>query len=200
MNPNAESYNRICDQWHVYRMQKRVNRCVAEFAALLKPASQILDVGCGTGYPIAAYLSGLGHKVTGIDISERMIECAKSQNLPNAEFWQEDLLSYQTEKRFDAVIAFDSLWHIPLEQQPMIYGIIGQLLQPGGYLLFTHGKTNSEVNGEMFGQIFHYSSLDASAVRTLLYNNGLSVLDFIENYAEETTGDRELLVVARKAE
>ena len=131
MNPNAESYNRICDHWRDYRNGKPVDSCVAEFAKRLKPGAKVLDIGCGTGYPIAAHLSGIGCCVTGIDISERMIDCALGLNLPGAEFFVADLLQFRTDKRFDGVIAFDSIWHIPMEQQSQIYSLIGELIQTG---------------------------------------------------------------------
>lgn len=199
MDPNARSYNLICGQWHTYRTTKPVNRCIAEFAAMIEPGSAVLDVGCGTGYPTASYLSERGYRVTGIDISDEMIRLARDATIPNTEFLVCDLLEYRPSKTFDAVIAFDSLWHIPLERQERIYGIIGDLVRRGGYFLFTHGKRHGSVSGQMFGQTFTYSALDAIAVHDLLNQNGFEVLSSIEDYAEETTGDRELLIIARKA-
>lgn len=198
MNPNAESYNRICDHWRDYRNGKPVDSCVAEFAKRLKPGAKVLDIGCGTGYPIAAHLSGIGCCVTGIDISERMIDCALGLNLPGAEFFVADLLQFRTDKRFDGVIAFDSIWHIPMEQQSQIYSLIGELIQTGGYFLFTHGKRASSVTGAMFGQPFWYSSLDKEVVFQLLEENGFTVLSAQVDYFDDNTGDRELLVVAQK--
>ena len=198
MDTVRDSYNQVCDRWAEYRAKMPVNRCIVDFCACLKPDAKILDVGCGTGYPIAAYLSGCGFHVTGIDISEKMIEKAKAQNLPNTAFAVCDFLDFRADEPYDAIIAFDSIWHIAHEKQADIYSMAASLLKAGGYFLFTHGKQNDEITGEMFGSSFYYSALDVKDVHRLLRENGFSVISSIENYKEETTGDRELLIIAKK--
>ena len=42
----------------------------------LQPNAHILDVGCGSGYPIAAYLIEQGFQVTGIDGSIELLNIA----------------------------------------------------------------------------------------------------------------------------
>lgn len=198
MNPNTNSYNCICDQWRDYRRNNPLNRCVSDFANLLTSGAQVLDIGCGTGYPIAASLAERGHEVTGIDLSEKMIDYACALTLPRASFFVADIMEFKTDEMFDAVIAFDSLWHIPLDQQERVYEIIGNLVRRGGYFLFTHGKNHGTVTGEMFGHPFVYNALSKEEVMCLLYKNGFAVLSSFEDYIEETTGDRELLIVAQK--
>ena len=62
--------------------------------------------------------------------------------------------------------------------------------------MFTHGKREGETSGEMFGEKFFYCAHDMSALR----RNGMEIVALTEDYREETTGHRELLVVARKSE
>lgn len=198
VNINKESYDKICDRWHEYRSRSAINRCVAEFCAYLKPHAHVLDIGCGTGYPVAAYLAEQGFSVTGIDISEKMIEKAKALRLPRADFMVKDVLAFKPAEKYDGVIAFDSLWHVPMENQAELYGLIASFMKVGGYFLFTHGKTKGSVSGEMYGEMFYYSALNREDVHKLLNNNGFRLLSSVENYAEETTGDRELLIAAEK--
>lgn len=41
----------------------------------------VLDVGCGTGEPIAKFLIEAGYKLTGVDASEQMIaRCKKNSH------------------------------------------------------------------------------------------------------------------------
>jgi len=197
---NKESYNKICDQWTNYRSQMEINRCIVEFSRDIEPYGYVLDVGCGTGYPIASYLDEKGFNVTGIDISENMIEKAKSLNLTNSQFYVCDILDYETEELYDAIIAFDSLFHLDLESQKVIYKKLSDLLIEDGYLLFTHGLNYGEIEGEMFGERFHYSSLDASQVYELLQENGFMIISWAEHYHESSTGERDLLVMAQKVE
>lgn len=198
MNKNRESYNKICDSWSEYRGKSRINTCIVEFAKNLEPGAKVLDVGCGSGYPIAAYLSEQGFFVTGIDISEKMIEKAQSLKVKNAEFLLEDVLTFRAAEKYDGVIAFDAIWHIPQEQQRDIYVVVADLLNDGGYFLFTHGKTEGSVSGKMFGEEFYYSALDVEEVHRLLGEHGFEIQSSMEDYKEETTGSRDLLIVARK--
>ena len=55
------------------------------FLALLPQHSNILDLGCGSGKPIAQYLIESGHNITGVDASDSMLEMAK-QNFPAQAF------------------------------------------------------------------------------------------------------------------
>lgn len=61
---NAAAYDAICDSWAETRNKSPINRCVVQFAALLEKGCHVLDIGCGTGFPIDAYLSGQGFSVT----------------------------------------------------------------------------------------------------------------------------------------
>jgi len=46
---------------------------------------KLLEVGCGTGH-WSQFFSEFGFEVTGVDISERMINVAKSKGIPNTSF------------------------------------------------------------------------------------------------------------------
>ena len=198
INTKINPYDEICPQWDEYRKKTSVNKCIADFSRRLKPNSSILDVGCGTGYPIDFFLSERGFRITGIDSSAKMIEKAASLKLKNTEYHVAELFGFRTEEKFDAIIAFDCLWHICHDNQKYIYGTIASLIKKGGYFIFTHGKKDGEIYGEMMGQTFYYSALDAEEVKKILRSEGFEIISFTENYKERTTGDRELLVEARK--
>jgi SAM-dependent methyltransferase len=53
--------------------------------ALLGPVAgrDVLDAGCGSG-PLAAQLTAAGARVTGFDVSPRMVELARARGLPGA--------------------------------------------------------------------------------------------------------------------
>ena len=70
--------------------------------------NSILDLGCGTGKH-DFLLSEKGYQITGIDISNEMIEIAESTNKPNIEFVLGDVRNIDLNKKFDAVI---SLFHV----------------------------------------------------------------------------------------
>lgn len=197
MEINKEAYNKIADRWYEYRQKAALNKCIVEFSRKIKPAGKILDIGCGTGYPIANYFSEQGFAVTGIDISENMLKAAVSQRLPHAKFYLCDFFAFKPTEKYDGIVAFDSLFHFPKEKQTEIYQILSDWLNIGGYLLFTHGKQESEIRSYMFGELFYYSALNTQDVHQLLADSGFVIELSAEDYTEENS-DRELLIIAKK--
>ncbi len=195
---NRDSYNKIADEWDEYRSKSPMNQVIKDFVLLLKTKGKVLDIGCGTGYPISSYLSHQGFVVTGFDISENMIAKAIALQLPKAEFIVSDFFDFKTKEKFDGVIAFDSLFHLPKERQTEVYGIISSWMNIGGYLLFTHGKNEGEVYGNMYDESFYYSALDLDYIKELLVISGFEIVSCLEDYYEETTGSRDLIITAKK--
>lgn len=171
------------------------------YCGLFPPAeTELFHTGRRLRYRLSdrLFLSERGFRITGIDSSAKMIEKAASLKLKNTEYHVAELFGFRTEEKFDAIIAFDCLWHICHDNQKYIYGTIASLIKKGGYFIFTHGKKDGEIYGEMMGQTFYYSALDAEEVKKILISEGFEIISFTENYKERTTGDRELLVEARK--
>ena len=194
----ASAYDAVCEEWNAFRKNCVINNCIAQFESLLDRGCRVLDIGCGTGFPVAKYFSERGFRVTGMDVSEKMIEKANAQRLENAEFFVCDFMKFDASCKYGAAIAFDSLWHIPFVAQEKIYQKVSKLLECGGYFLFTHGRRESEMWGEMFGEKFYYSALGGEKLLKTLKAYGFKIIRYEEDYKEKTTGSRELLVVVRK--
>jgi len=199
MNINRVSYNKIIDKWADSRNKSFPNKFIIDFSLKLKPNGKILDIGCGTGFPIAKYFSDNGFSIIGIDISENMIKKAIEQNIKNAAFYLCDFFEYKPFEKYDGIIAYDSFFHFPKEKQKEIYKIISDWIHIGGYLLFTHGNEDSEINGNMFEETFYYSSLNTNEVHKLLLENGFEIETSIEKYKEKNV-DIDLLIMAKKIE
>ena len=67
-------------------------------------ARSILDLGCGTGLH-DVLLASRGHKVTGLDLSESMINIANSRKLKNLDFVVGDMSDFSLGKRYNACIS-----------------------------------------------------------------------------------------------
>lgn len=76
--------------------------------------SEILDVGCGEGYTLAALRAGgITCPMAGIDFSAEAVELAR-QRVPDATFTVEDaLVVAETGRKFDLVLMTEVLEHIP---------------------------------------------------------------------------------------
>jgi SAM-dependent methyltransferase len=68
-------YQRKASDWIESRARSRLfeQAWLDRFHALIPPAGSVLDLGCGSAEPMAGYLIGLDHPVTGVDSSPAMI-------------------------------------------------------------------------------------------------------------------------------
>jgi len=194
---NKDSYNKIARQWAESRDTSFVSRLVKEFAGKVKPNGKILDIGCGNGYPLASYLAENDFTVTGIDISEKMLEIALSRNIKNAKFLISDFFDFRIADKFDGILAWDSFFHFPKDKQGTIYPRVAELLNPGGYLLFTHGNEEGEINDEMMGEQFYYSYLSKERVLQLLKESGFEIQSVYEDF-KERDASKALIILAKK--
>lgn len=108
-------------------------RVAERMMAMLKPRSQVLDIGCGTGED-ALWFAGQGHVAHGIDASPTMVAAASAKAARTgsaATFECRSLESLRTEShRFDAVLSnFGALNCVPLAEWT---GVVSDLLAPGG--------------------------------------------------------------------
>lgn len=194
---NQASYNKIARQWAAVRKTMPVSNLVIDFAQRVRPNGHILDIGCGSGLPLAKYLSDQGFHLTGIDISGEMIKIAKTNSLERAAFFVSDFLDFVSVEKFDGILAWDSLWHITKNLQKNIYHKISDLLLPGGLFLFTSGNIEDEHIDTMMGERFYYSALSEPDLVNCLHQNRLKIEYSLKNFIEQNS-HRMYAALARK--
>ena len=141
------------------------------FLALLPEHAEILDLGCGSGKPIAHYLIENGHLLTGVDSSDVMIELAQ-QNFPKTRFpdhrWiQADMRTVKFDRSFQGILAWDSFFHLTQDDQHRMFHQFAQFSQQGTALMFTSGPANGEAVGNLFGDALYHASLSPVEYREL---------------------------------
>ncbi|WP_347489734.1 class I SAM-dependent methyltransferase [Desulfoscipio sp. XC116] len=115
--------------------RKTWTKLILEYAPS-KDCLDILDIGTGPGFfPII--LSQVGHKVTGIDLTENMIECAR-QNLEKegiaAKLWTMDCQALEfPDNCFDLLLCRNLTW--TLDDPQKAYKEWFRVLRSGGRLL-----------------------------------------------------------------
>jgi SAM-dependent methyltransferase len=138
----------------------------------------VLDLGCGSGVPVARFLADAGYRVTGVDISGVQIRRAR-ERVPRAEFIQVDATSASfDDASFDAVVSLYALTHIPLSEQPPLLRRIAGWLRPGGWFVATTGHrawTGVEQNWLGGGALMWWSHADAATNRAWLTRAGPTV-------------------------
>ncbi|KAH7345799.1 S-adenosyl-L-methionine-dependent methyltransferase, partial [Pyrenochaeta sp. MPI-SDFR-AT-0127] len=166
--------------------------------------SNVLDVGCGPGGP-AAYLAQQGYRITGIDISQRMVEyCTK--NIPGS-FLKVSMTEYAPVERFDAVISILSLLQLPYHSIYSMIFKIASWLHPGGiFILGTidpheyrggeamRGVTSDYVEG--YTAPFMDTTVTVTLITTkglleIIQQTGLVIVSMEKHSFMPTTGDKE---------
>jgi SAM-dependent methyltransferase len=138
----------------------------------------VLDLGCGSGLPVARDLSVAGYRVTGVDISDVQIRRAR-ELVPNAEFIRADVTDVDFgAASFDVIVSFFALIHLPLDDQPLLLQRIASWLKPGGLFIATTGYwawTGVEENWLGGGSPMWWSHADADTYRSWITQAGLAI-------------------------
>ena len=181
------SYDYIANQWHSnFRGQNYVNKVLGYVDKILEnlpSGTKVLDLGCGTGNPIARYIVQQGYRVVGVDQSKEMLKIAK-KIVPEAELIHSDMLEIQFDDKFAAAIAWDSIFHVERKYHSVVYRKLAGSLKPGGKLLLSLGGSDAEdsddsddegFTSEMFGHKFFYSGYEPKVARKLLEAEGFKI-------------------------
>jgi len=148
------------------------------FLSLIPEHAQILDLGCGSGKPIAAYLIEQGHSVVGVDSSDVMIEMAK-QNFPEQHWIQADMRQIELEQKFQGILAWDSFFHLTQHDQRKMFAQFSRFAEQGTVLMFTSGPSHGEALGDLFGDVLYHASLSQQEYRQLLKDHGFEVVKMV---------------------
>lgn len=145
----------------------------------LSPGDLLLDLGCGSGYPIADFFLKNNIRVTGVDaVPEMLMIASEAYPQAGAEWLEADMRSLSLNRKFNAIIAWNSFFHLTMDEQRTMFPIFRAHLVKGGRLLFTSGPEAGEAIGDMDGNALFHASLAPEEYRSLLAKNSLKELSF----------------------
>jgi SAM-dependent methyltransferase len=151
---------------------------LSELAGRLPARASVLDIGCGCGVPVSRDLARRSYRVVGVDLSDVQIQRAR-RLVPQAQFVRADVTQVQfADDTFDAVLAFYSVIHLPLDRQPPLFADIRRWLRPGGWFVATLGWrewTGSEPQWLGGDATMWWSHADVATYRRWLTDVGLVV-------------------------
>ena len=187
----AEMSNASCDVIGLYTehgadFDRQRGRSLAEkpwldrFMSLLPKGASILDIGCGSGEPIAGYFIASGYEVTGIDASLPLVELCRKR-FPGNLWAVADMRKLALGRRFDGLIAWHSFFHLTVEDQRRMFGIFHQHANDGAALMFTAGPDHGEAIGTFQGRPLYHASLARDEYESLLAAHGFRLLDHVVN-------------------
>lgn len=174
------NYDLISQQWIEIRKELPTPDKVLfnEFIHCLPLNSRILDLGCGTGIPIDQLMLKHGYQVLGVDCSENLLESARSL-LPEAQFIQAELETYDIDSAYQGIILWDCLFHIPREHHEPILSKIYRALETGGAAIISSGGSDQNIpafTGTMFDVEFYYDAYPVDDLVNLCKKIGFSIL------------------------
>jgi len=112
------------------------------FCKSIKPNDTILDLACGPANISCNIINQLPNvQITGIDLSEKMIEVAK-QKIPSGNFFVNDIIHFKSDKPFDAIILGFALPYLnKIEIEELFKNINHNIVHNGKlYLSFMAGS------------------------------------------------------------
>ena len=155
---------------------------IDRFTSLPPADATILDIGCGSGRPIAVELVRRGCAVTGVDGSATMLSLFR-RNLPRCPAYLSDMRALSMGSRFAGLLAWDSFFNLsPSDQGPMFARFAAHAC-PGAALMFTSGNEEGSAIGELEGERLYHGSLAANEYRALLREHGFTVVAHVANDA-----------------
>ncbi len=158
----------------------------------LPKKSHILDIGCGSGFPIASYLIEQDYEVTGIDGSQELLNIAKTK-CPKMSGLYGDVRTIELNETFDAIVEWWCLFHIPKPDHEKMINRFSKWLKPGGILEFTSGDSEYEATfSDMLNQELHYYSLAPITYEQHLKKYGFEIL------LKESDQETHLVWIAKK--
>lgn len=186
--PAAEIYQREADYmpWGVLleEILDYVNKNVPK-------NGRVVDILCGTGYLLGKlYELRPDLNLTGVDLEHEYIGYANKQ-YSSVNFEVADVLEWNTDDEFDAVLCTGGLHHLPYEKQENLIEKIGYLLDDKGFAIVADpyidsysNETERKVAAAKLGYeylvatIKNGASEDVIKATASLINNDISLVEF----------------------
>jgi SAM-dependent methyltransferase len=170
----SEGWEEVAEQFIAARSKvgADVVRCWARDH--LPPRSTVLDIGCGSGVPIAQALIEDGFTLFGIDASATLIDAFRRRfpDAPSACEPAQDSAFFH--RSFDAAIAIGLLFLLSPHDQGQVIRRVANALAPGGRFLFSAPRQRCEWQDLLTGR--RSISLGEQEYERLLEAAGLHVI------------------------
>jgi SAM-dependent methyltransferase len=193
----GKKYDKIALWWHERHQESNYGLSQIEKAIrYCKNNNTALDVGCGSSGRVIKKLLEKGFIVTGIDVSEKMIEIARS-NYDNVSFHVADICNWETSEKYDFIVAWDSIFHLPLSEQGPVITKLCKMLNQDGILVYTFGDAPyGEHESDWHNDKFYYSTIGINENLKVIIDNGCQCKHLeLDQYPEN-----HVYVIAKKIE
>jgi ubiquinone/menaquinone biosynthesis C-methylase UbiE len=143
-------FNCCAETWddHCEQASRKITAIVT--LAGVTEESRVADIACGTGVLFPEILSRKPGLLLGVDLSDKMIEKARSKfSDPRLHLIASDCFKVQ-ETGFDAVLIYNAYPHFP--DKARLAKHMAEMLRTGGRLMVAHSESRDAVNGHHVGK------------------------------------------------
>lgn len=145
------------------------------FVAAFPAGASVLDLGCGSGAPVALNMAACGLAVTGIDASPSLVSLCR-ERMPGHRWVVGDMRCPPVRERSDGILAWDSLFHLRPDDQRRMFRIFAERSGPHAILMFNAGPAGGEAIGSYRGDPLYHASLAPAEYERLLDGIGFDVV------------------------
>ena len=196
-NQHAAGYAKKFMEYGPYAAQ------LAKFAKLLPAGAETLDVGCGPGNTAKQLLELKQVKLTGLDLSEKMVELARN-HAPAGTFLVRDIRTARfLPAAFDAVVLSFCIVHLETAAAEALIDRAVGWLRPGGhlYLSFMEGKQAGFETTSFSEQPVYFNYFPGNAIEQRLRQQAMAVLEMLRQDYPEADGSMttDVFIFSRKA-
>lgn len=147
LNLSRKAWDNIGSKAAHNNISKKYSELFDLFCDKLPKQGKVLDFGCGPGIPFAKKLVEQGFEVTGVDISEAMIQEAK-KNVPEAEFIRTSMTEVEFKQEFDGIFSGYSMLCLDPKNFKLAATKAVEALKPGGLFFLSLNEPSPEGHNE----------------------------------------------------
>lgn len=142
LNEIENMYDAIAEEWAdafsgEHEKKPKDRELLDRFSQEIGNRKPVWDFGCGPGNT-TKYLKDLGIEISGLDLSEKMLEQARAIH-PQIHFKKGNILDLEFEDETIAgIVAFYAIIHFTEEQVGRAFREVFRVLQPGGIFFLTY--------------------------------------------------------------
>lgn len=193
----AKNYDKIANHWNGPKFN-RENGIVQHKKAFqfVTNRGKAIDIGCGSSGRIIDLFYKEGFEPEGLDFSREMLKLAKSRH-PEVTFHYANVCEWVCQTKYDFISAWDSIWHVPLQDQEFVLRKLCSALNHNGVIIFTSGAVDEAgaSSNPFLGQELYHAAIGIPAILNLLNECGC-ICRHLEN---DDWPNKHLYVIAQKS-
>jgi ubiquinone/menaquinone biosynthesis C-methylase UbiE len=196
-----KTYNEIADIYDRLQYSTDVSEEIIESFLRAFQGQGLLDVGCGPGNDTRVFVDN-GLKVTGIDLSERLLKLA-IKNVPQSSFMLMDMRRKALRaESFDGLWVCSSFIHVPRSDARFTLREFARILKPNGLMFINviEGEREGMAKSRLYlDKERFFTDYSVIEFRKLIEDEGFEIVD--EMIGRETKEDAVWInIISRKVQ